>query len=181
MRVRALKKDSVVLTLQHLDSLYQFALFLTDKSHPAEDLVGETYLRAHFHGPLEYGTTHKVRLFTMMHSIFLDGYRQGSREGADADTDSQEEGGYTSPPDREIFRGSIERALSELPDPLKAVVVLKDAFGFDHQEIARILGCPIGMVRSRLWRGRNLLKERLKGYSQDITSMRAQRDSAIPS
>ena len=181
MRVWALKKDSVALTLQHLDSLYRFALFLTDKSHHAENLVCETYLRVHhFHGPLEYGTTHKVWLFTMMHRIFLNGYRQGSRESLDADTDGQEVGGYTSPPDREIFRVSIEMALSELPDPLKAVVVLKEVFGFNYQEIAGILGCPIGRVRSRLWRSRNLLKERLKDYSQDLTRMRAEETRLYP-
>ncbi len=177
-----MKQEFEILALQYLDSLYQFALFLMGKSPHAEDLVCETYLRAHhFYGPLDHGTKNKIRLFTTMHSIFIKGYRQGSREGSDADTDSQEEGGYTSSPDREIFRVSIERALSELPDPFKAVVVLKDVFGFDYQEIARILECPIGMVRPRLWRSRNLLKERLKDYGQDLTGMRAQRDSAMPS
>ncbi len=182
MRVWALKKDSVALTLEHLDSLYQFALLLTDESHHAGDLVYETYLKAHcFRGPFEYGANDKVWLFSLMHSTFMNEHRQGSREDSDVNTDGQEEGGYALPPDREIFRVSIERALPELPDPFKTVVVLKDVFGFDYQEIARILECPIGMVRPRLWRSRNLLKERLKDYSQDLPGMRAQRDSAISS
>jgi RNA polymerase sigma factor (sigma-70 family) len=67
--------------------------------------------------------------------------------------------------ERGIFRADIEKALNNLPERLKAVVVLKDIEGFDYKEIAKILGCPVGTVMSRLSRSRNVLKKTLKAYS----------------
>jgi RNA polymerase sigma-70 factor (ECF subfamily) len=70
-----------------------------------------------------------------------------------------------------------EKALTELPESLKAVIVLKDVLGFDYQDIAKILGCPVGMLISRLWKGRNLLKKSLKDYCAGSVRPPVRRDS----
>ena len=165
MQPRILKQESETIAPPYLDSLYQFALLLTGQRHHAEDLVYETYLRArHIHEPFEYEHHYKAWLFTTMHKIFMNDYHRGAREVADPHTEDGEESAYEQPPDRGIFQVVTEKALNELPESLKAVIVLKDVLGFDYQDIAKILGCPVGMLISRLWKGRNLLKKSLKDY-----------------
>ena len=168
MHLRPLKRESKTIALQYLDSLYQFALLLTSQRHQAEELVYETYWRARrLHKPFEYTTHYKAWLFTTMHRIFVNEYRQGSRGLAHVHTEDGEESAYERPPERGIFKGITKKALDELPDQLKRVIVLKDVLRFDYQDISKILGCTVGTVMSRLWRSRNLLKKSLKDDCPD--------------
>lgn len=183
MREKAIREKFEALTLQHLDALYQFALLLTRERHHAEDLVHETYLRAYrFYNRFECGTNYKAWLFTILRNIFINEFHHRAREVSlsDMDIDIEEvnEERYESPPtsmrllsagsmaEKGIFRADIEKALNDLPERLRAVVMLKDVGGFDYKEIADILGCPVGTVMSRLWRSRNFLKKSLKDYRQ---------------
>jgi RNA polymerase sigma-70 factor (ECF subfamily) len=152
--------------LCHLDTLYHFALLLTGNEHLAEDLVSDTYLKAHrLNRSPEYGTHSKTWLFTTLYTIFINKYHQGGGTvlGTHRDEDEYE---YEPPPDWGMNPVAIRKALAELPERLKAVVLLKDVFGFDSQEIANILECPVEMVSSWLGRGRTLLKKRLKSCCQ---------------
>jgi RNA polymerase sigma-70 factor (ECF subfamily) len=178
-----LRQQFETMTLQYLDSLYNFALLLTRERDRAEDLVQETYLRAYrFYDRYECGTNYKAWLLTMMRNIFINGFHQRAREVSLSDMDDVEDKSTDSyqPPEEALFSGrsmlekgifrvDIEKALNDLPDRLKAVVVLKDIEGFDYKEIAKILGCPVGTVMSRLWRSRNFLKKSLRDYSQGRT------------
>jgi RNA polymerase sigma-70 factor (ECF subfamily) len=177
------------MTLQYLDSLYNFALLLTREKDRAEDLVQETYLRAYrFYDRYVCGTNYKAWLFTMMRNIFINGFHQRAREVSLSDMDDMEDSStdshqYHAPVEalfsshsmleKGIFRVDIEKALNDLPDRLKAVIVLKDIEGFDYKEISKILGCPVGTVMSRLWRSRNFLKKTLRDYSQGRSRQRA--------
>jgi len=186
-----LRQDFETLTLKYLDSLYHFALILTRERDRAEDLVQETYLRAYrFYNRYECGTNYRAWLFTMMRNIFINEFHQRAKEISLSDMDGVEEGSediYESPNDtffsgrsmleKGIFRVDIEKALNNLPERLKAVVVLKDIEGFDYKEIAKILGCPVGTVMSRLWRSRNFLKKTLKDYSQCRSQQRARMET----
>jgi RNA polymerase sigma-70 factor (ECF subfamily) len=58
----------------------------------------------------------------------------------------------------------IQNALEALPVEFRLVVVLADIEGLSYEEVARIAGCPVGTVRSRLHRGRAILKDKLKNY-----------------
>lgn len=191
MRDGGLRQDFEILTLKYLDSLYNFALILTRERDRAEDLVQETYLRAYrFYDRYECGTNYKAWLFTMMRNIFINGFHHRAKEISLSDMDNVEEcndDGYASPNgtffsnrsmlEKEIFRVDIEKALNNLPERLKAVVVLKDIEGFDYKEIAKILECPVGTVMSRLWRSRNFLKKTLKDYSQGRSRQRARMET----
>ncbi|MCI0528528.1 MAG: sigma-70 family RNA polymerase sigma factor [Nitrospira sp.] len=181
-----LRQQFETMTLQYLDSLYNFALLLTRERDRAEDLVQETYLRAYrFYDRYVCGTNYKAWLFTMMRNIFINGVHQRSREVSLSDMDEMESStdSYEAPADalftnrsmleKGIFRVDIEKALNDLPDRLKAVIVLKDIEGFDYKEISKILECPVGTVMSRLWRSRNFLKKTLRDYSQGRSRHRA--------
>ena len=57
--------------------------------------------------------------------------------------------------------------INSLPLDFRAVILLCDIEGFTYEEIASIIDVPIGTVRSRLFRARNLLKEKLTNYARD--------------
>jgi len=66
--------------------------------------------------------------------------------------------------ERELFDSTIQRALGMLSEELRMVVVLSDVEGFSYEEIAAMLHIPLGTVKSRLHRARQVLQERLQPY-----------------
>jgi RNA polymerase sigma-70 factor (ECF subfamily) len=68
---------------------------------------------------------------------------------------------------RELIDDDISNALEELPEDFRTVVLLCDVEGFTYEEIANMLDVPIGTIRSRLHRGRNLLKAELMDYAKE--------------
>jgi RNA polymerase sigma-70 factor, ECF subfamily len=62
------------------------------------------------------------------------------------------------------MRDRVEAGLREIPEPFRAVVVLRDLEGFAYEEIAEILNVNLGTVKSRLMRGRAHLKAQLTPY-----------------
>jgi RNA polymerase sigma-70 factor (ECF subfamily) len=164
----------------HLDSLYQTALRLTRNRAEAEDVVQETCLRAfrNFHR-FTAGTNCRAWLFTILRNVFLNRIRDGSREVLDPEGALIEGGiaGLNSPmidvesPEEHLLQsvvhGDVDRALRALPLGFREPVVLADLEGFSYREIAEILGCPIGTVMSRLFRGRQLLRHSLAGFARE--------------
>jgi RNA polymerase sigma-70 factor (ECF subfamily) len=67
---------------------------------------------------------------------------------------------------RDLVDDDISQALEKLPEDFRTVVLLCDVEGFTYEEIANMLDVPIGTIRSRLHRGRNLLKDQLKDYAE---------------
>ena len=69
-----------------------------------------------------------------------------------------------------MFQGMIgdevTNAINSLPVDFRAVILLCDIEGFTYEEIAKIVDIPIGTVRSRLHRARNMLKDKLKAYAE---------------
>jgi RNA polymerase sigma-70 factor (ECF subfamily) len=70
--------------------------------------------------------------------------------------------GETDPEARHVDRDAIDRALAELPVDQREAVLLRDVEGFDYREIAEQLGVPLGTVESRIFRGRQRLRELLR-------------------
>jgi RNA polymerase sigma-70 factor (ECF subfamily) len=173
--------------LVHLDALYRAALRLTRDRAEAEDVVQETCLRAfRAFGRFTPGTNCRAWLFTILRNVFLTRVRRAGRE-----TPVEEVGGWDSvtdrfpaagrPPDspeEEFFQtmlhGEIDRALQTLPLPYREAVVLADLEGLSYREVAEALGCPVGTVMSRLFRGRGLLRHALGRYAQERASLGGQ-------
>lgn len=72
----------------------------------------------------------------------------------------------------EIFKGligdEVTQALNELPVDFRTILILCDIEGFSYEEMAKIIDIPIGTVRSRLHRARNLMKEKLRDYAKKM-------------
>ncbi|MEW6015956.1 MAG: sigma-70 family RNA polymerase sigma factor [Candidatus Zixiibacteriota bacterium] len=165
--------------LIHLDSLYRTALRMTRNENEAEDLVQETFLKAYrFWDKFEEGSNCRAWLFKILTNIFINNYRAKSRtpqvvEFEDVDDDflfgQLAALGPSENPEQhffaKVFDDDVKRAIEDLPEDFRLVVVLSFLEGFSYEEIAEIAGLNIGTVKSRLHRGRKLLQKALWDYA----------------
>jgi RNA polymerase sigma-70 factor, ECF subfamily len=165
--------------IPHLDALYNFALRLTTDPNDAEDLVQDTIVKAYrFFNSYEKGTNAKAWLFRILKNSYINNYRKMSKKPQQVDYDEistfyetvRAERTDTSDLEDKMYRDlmddDITGALEELPEDFRTVVLLCDVEGFTYEEIANMLDVPIGTIRSRLHRGRNLLKTQLMEYAR---------------
>ena len=163
--------------LSHLDALYNLARWLVRDPVEAEDLVQETYLRAvraaHQFQP---GTNLRAWLFQILRNTFFTQYKRKRREPEVLDPEVLDgmrdtsgamrvDDRMTGPPDGTAGL-DLTAALNRLPEDYRSVVLLADLEDFSMGEIAAIMGCPVGTVKSRLFRARGILKELLRDYVQ---------------
>lgn len=167
--------------LPHADALYNFAYHLTYNEADANDLVQETFMKAfRFIKLYESGTNSKAWLFKILKNAFINEYRKKKKEPEKVDYDDvitfsdEDDDNSAAYFDlrEELFDGimgdEITIALNRLPIDFKTVILLCDVEGFSYEEIAKIIDIPIGTVRSRLHRARNVLKESLKEYAHKM-------------
>ena len=167
--------------MPHIDSMYNFGYRLTFDEDDAKDLVQDTYLKAYrFINSFEQGTNAKAWLFRILKNSFINDYRKKSKQPAKIDY--QEVETYYNSDDvdygittdlrvdavKDMLGDEISNALNSLAVDFRTVIILCDLEGFTYEEMAKILDIPIGTVRSRLHRARNLLKEKLRSYAQNM-------------
>src|SRR6056297_367151 len=166
--------------IPHLDALYNFGLRLTSDPNDAEDLVQDTIVKAYrFFSSYEKGTNAKAWLFRILKNSYINNYRRKSKKPQQVDYDEvatfyesiRAERTETSDLEdtmyRELIDDDITNALDQIPEDFRTVVLLCDVEDFTYEEIANMLDVPIGTIRSRLHRGRNLLKAQLLEYAED--------------
>jgi RNA polymerase sigma-70 factor (ECF subfamily) len=163
--------------LAHADALYNLARHLTGRDADAEDLVQDTFARALGAADRFVKDTNlKAWLFRILRNAFLDGARRRRREpqrdGRDPDESADAapmEGALRGDAELERLRAvvgeEIEEALMTLSEDGRTVVLL-DLEGFTEAEIADVVGCAPGTVKSRLFRARAALRERLRDYGR---------------
>ncbi len=160
------------------DKIYGYASRMLGDPDEAEDVAQETFVRAyrslpHFRGAASFHTC----LYRIASNLAIDVARRNRRQSTgnfslDEPLES-EEGDY----EREIADESgspeqlaarremqelVRQAVAELPEKLRAVVVLYELQGESYEDIAEILGCPLGTVKSRLFNARSQLKDMLE-------------------
>ncbi|NGP76562.1 sigma-70 family RNA polymerase sigma factor [Balneolaceae bacterium YR4-1] len=163
----------------HLDALYNFALQLTSDPNDAKDLVQDTIVKAYrFFDSYEMGTNAKSWLFRILNNSYINDYRRKSNLPGFVDYDEvssffeiirDQRTDTTDLEDmiyRDLLNDDISYALANLKEKYRSVVVLCDIEDFTYEEISNMLDLPIGTVRSRLHRGRLLLKEQLLDYAR---------------
>lgn len=165
--------------IPHINSMYNFAFRLTMDEDDANDLVQDTYLKAfRFISSFERGTNAKAWLFRILKNSFINDYRKRSKEPSKVDYqevetiyNSEESAEVDHTTDlrvetvQDMIGDEVANALNSLPVDFRTVIILCDIEGFTYEEMAKILDIPIGTVRSRLHRARNLLKDKLKNYA----------------
>ncbi len=165
--------------LPHMDILYNYALRMTGNPDDADDLVQETYLKAYrFWDKYEKGTNIRAWLFRIMKNSYINRYRKETREPDTVDYNDiqnfyniiRAESADPNDLQEKIFGGLLDddvaRALETLPEDFRTVAILCDIEGLTYEEIAEFIDCPIGTVRSRLHRGRKMLRTKLFEYAK---------------
>ncbi len=159
--------------LPYRQELLGAALKLTHHPAEAEDLVQETFLKAYmFFERFEDGTNCRAWLYRIMTNTFINQYRRRVKEseilsldGGDVvlhATHGQRSGGRRDPEQPLLARQlavQIKAAIMALPPVFRHVVVLADLQGFSYRDVAEMVGCPVGTVMSRLFRGRRLMRD----------------------
>ncbi len=155
------------LVREHSARVYRQAYRLTGNQQDAEDLTQDVFVRvfraldSYRPGSFE-GWLHRITT-----NLFLDRMRRRSRLRFDGFSDGAEERlpATTPTPERACtdaaLDADVERALARLPEDFRVAVVLCDVEGLSYQEIATELGVKLGTVRSRIHRGRGLLRKEL--------------------
>ena len=167
--------------MTHVDSMYNFAYRLTFDEDDAKDLVQDTYLKAfRFINSFERGTNAKAWLFRILKNSFINEFRKKSKQPAKVDYNEVEsyynsdDAGENLTTDlrvetvQHMIGDEITGALNALPVDFRTVIILSDLEGFTYEEMAKILDIPIGTVRSRLHRARNMLREKLLSYAKEM-------------
>ena len=167
--------------LPHINSMYNFGYRLTLDRDDAKDLVQDTYLKAYrFIESFQKGTNAKAWLFRILKNSFINDYRKKSKEPSKVDYQEVETYYNSEDVDRQItpdlrvealqdmIGDEISNALNALDVDFRTVIILCDLEGFKYEEMAKILDIPIGTVRSRLHRARQLLKEKLSEYAKQM-------------
>lgn len=166
--------------LPHMDLLYNFALRMTNNRADADDLLQDTYLKAfRFWDKYEQGTNIRAWLFRIMKNSYINLYRKSSKEPDTVDYDDvkdfynsiRDDSAESNDLQESVFGNLLDdevaQAVAELPDDFRTVVILCDIEGLPYEEIAEFVECPLGTVRSRLHRGRKLLRQRLTEYARN--------------
>lgn len=180
--VRAGDPDAFgILVRRYQDRLYPTLLRLAGRPEDARDLLQDTFLRAfqkldRFHGESSFYTW----LYRIAVNLALSERRRrrpvvplADAPGLSRPIDPPSSIIQTDPslPLEQAERDAqVQRALNALSPDARAVVVLKDIDGVPYEDIATILGIPVGTVRSRLHRARLELRDRLRPLVEDLTA-----------
>lgn len=166
-----------------MGTLYNSARRLTRGGDEAEDLLQETYLRAYrTFDNFSPGTNCRGWLLTIMYSIFINHYHKTRRQGPTVSIDDLEGRfqRYLESSDDPAAASAmvnvagsagarmnpeVDSALRQLPEDFRLPVLFVDVEGLSYEEAAEVLQCPVGTIRSRLYRGRRLLFAALKEYA----------------
>lgn len=164
-----------------MEALKTFAFHLTYDENEADDLVQETYLNAHKAiNSFVAGTNAKAWLFRILRNAYINGYRKKTRRPHISSIDEVPPSGVPSEANTvgsddlrkmifdKSFGDEVTKALSDLPEEFREIIVMCDIEDLTYDEIAKTLDLPLGTVRSRIFRARNMLKSLLKNYAKEL-------------
>ena len=163
------------LTIGYADRLFRVAYARVGNVQDAEDIVQETYLKAYrSFESFSDGTNIKSWLIQILINVVRDRHRMSTHRVETVELkdwgEEVDEPVFASPEDV-LSEDEIDPALAEalkcLSEQLAIPLILREGYDATYEEIARILGIPIGTVMSRLSRARAALRERLKSNMQD--------------
>ena len=172
---RGEKQAFDVLVLKYQNKIIQLVNRYVHDSDEARDVAQEAFIKAYraigrFRGDSAFYTwLYRIAINTAKNYLVANG-RRPPRSDIDAQDAEQYEGAtglkeYATP-ERLLLRDEIQEAIAtaidELPDDLRTAITLRELEGLSYEEIAQTMDCPIGTVRSRIFRARDAIDTRLK-------------------
>ncbi len=161
---------------------YNIAYRMTGNHADAEDLTQESFLRAYrFFDRYNREMPFENWLYRIMSRVFIDEIRKRPKfktqsldqplntgEGGEADVLLEIPDMESNPANMilsEALDEHLQRALNALPEEFRIAVILADVEGLSYEEIAETMNCSLGTVRSRLHRGRKLLRQKMQPHA----------------
>lgn len=159
--------------------VYNYIYRMTGSSDDAEDLTQEVFIRMYTSiDSFRSQSSLSTWLFRIASNLCIDRFRRSKTRTTAFSLDepiqgNDSESGHEIPdstyePQRLLenteMAEQIQLSLAQLPEKLRAAVILHDVEGLPYEEIAQIVGCPLGTVKSRLFNARMQLREKLSGY-----------------
>lgn len=161
--------------MPHASSVYHFAVRLVGDRDVARDLAQETLFRAYrFLYQYKPSTNAKAWVFRILRNTFINHYRKAIKQPYSLEEHNEEaiyaaEDTYAyynyQDPVEGNFGDEVTKALMQLPEDFRLIVMLADIEGLSYKEISQILRIPVGTIRSRLHRARKILRELLADYA----------------
>lgn len=156
-------------------SVFGTALRLTHDREEAQDLAQEAIIRAYEAFDRFDGRNFKAWILRILTNLYINKYRRRQRSGTTSSLDeelaAEPMAQLDQMPDRLVFdemMGSeVEAALGRVPPDFRTAVLLSDVEGLSYEEIADATEVPIGTVRSRIARGRAILRRELERFARE--------------
>lgn len=161
--------------LHEIPSLRRYARFLARDADLADDLVQEALTRAvGAADSFRLGTNIRAWLFTILKNVVRNSARRGRHSPIQSVevVDSAVRSDPADQPDAHLELTTLADAIETLPPSFKQVLLLCGVEGFLYEEAATVLDVPVGTVRSRLFRARNLLMKRIEGHGPSADGAR---------
>lgn len=166
-----------ILVQRYRGPLFRFVYHSLRQKDDAEDITQESFVKAYLSlRQLKDNHLFKIWLFKIALNLIRDSKRSAKRKLTVSLDSLEEERGVSpsegDPPweeniERKDLLELVEKEIASLPEELREVIILRDLQGFSYEEIALLLRCPIGTVKSRLFNAREILKERLSDVLGD--------------
>ena len=165
---------------RHAGRLYSLAYRMVGQSGDAEDLLQEIFLQAHRKLHSFKGESALVTwLYRLGMNLCLDHLRSRSSRMSQATASFDDEDGPAAPAapagavELTVSRLDLERAIASLPDGCRAAFLLHDVEGFEHREVAEMLGIAEGTSKSQVHKARLRLRARLRAPETEKTRERS--------
>jgi len=164
-----------VLVLKYQNKIIQLVNRYVHDPEEARDVAQDAFIKAYkavgrFRGDSAFYTwLYRIAINTAKNHLVA-----GGRRPPNIDIDAQDAEHYDgamglkeyATPERLLLKDEIEaliaKAIDELPDDLRTAIILRELEGLSYEEIAQTMDCPIGTVRSRIFRARDAIDTRLK-------------------
>ena len=161
---------------RHYDFIFRTACKWCGKVSDAEDVAQEAFIKAYralpsFRGESAFYTwLYRIGINTAKNYLVAMGRRAPTTTEFDSeDAENFEDGEYlrdVNTPENELMSKQIAKTVNDtmeqLPEELRTAIVLREIDGLSYEEIATVMDCPIGTVRSRIFRARETIAERLR-------------------
>jgi RNA polymerase sigma-70 factor (ECF subfamily) len=167
------------LAKEHTQAFMRSALRLTSSPSEAEDLCQEALIKAYSaFDQFSAGSNFRAWVLRIMANTHISRYRSRKRlpqtvsweEASPAEMPPLDPPSAEATPEEatleEDLGEELGSALAALPDEFRLAVIMSDLFDLSYKEIAGLTGAPLGTVRSRIFRGRKLLRRALSGYAR---------------
>jgi RNA polymerase sigma-70 factor (ECF subfamily) len=168
-----------VLMERYKSRAYHVALGIAGDPDDALDVVQEAFVKAYYNlKAFRFGANFYTWFYRLLVNQAIDRWRKSSRSQA-VSLDEKWLSEEVSPPDSVVYprtpedlaenrqlSDALTRAIADLPEYHRAVIMLREVDGLAYEEIAKTLDCSVGTVMSRLHYARAKLKEALKGYRE---------------